>query len=688
VVSPVHSTPVYRSVDRYFQFALLGLVASGFFALANTGRLDTATIAFTSAALLLRAIVLAGWLRFEIPQGAVIAAAVGYILFYPVDFLWISGDFFIATVHGVCFLAAVKVLTGRADRDLPYTCLVAFVELVAAAFLSWQPGFVIWLALCLLFAVAVFTSGEIRRSLRRSFDIVGRVAAPSTGVTWRLASVAVVSLVAMLAVTGGIFILVPRTARAAAILFPGAARMTGFSGVVDLGNFGAIAKDDRAVAHILSYGRPLPLDMKWRGSTLSRFDGRRWFEPIPMQPEVVPTVDGTAEVAKELQRSRRDGRRLLYRVDSTASTNGTMFIAGIPEYLRITASRLVRRAGNTWQALPPTNEALRYEVSSLLAAPLPEPIGERERARYLALPLIDSRIFTLARDWSGEGTLLERSMRIQERLRRDFLYTLNSPPLRVRDPLARFLFEEKKGYCEYFASAMAVMLRSLGVPSRVVTGFQSGYFNSVSGMTVLRASDAHAWVEGWFPDRGWVTFDPTPSTLASESGLMGRLNMYLDAADSIWQQWVVAYDLGRQATLAAKLEAFIRSGRRTGKPSRDFDAMAMLRANWLLVAAVLALALLLWNAKAAYRKVSTWVWLRRVSGGTASPHDAARLYELMLKKVGRTRPPDVTPADFAVTVPETVRPQVVEFTERYNEARFGGRPQAVVELAEMLRRWA
>ena len=172
-------SPVLRFVDRYFQFALLGLVATGFFALAGTGRLDAATITFTCAALLARTCVLCGWLKFEIPQRAVSLAALAYVLFYPVDFLWISRDFFTATIHGVCFLAAVKILTGRSDRDLPYTGLVAFVELVAAALLSWHSSFLIWLVLALFFAVAVFTSSEVRRGLLRTT----LVASPPSGLS-------------------------------------------------------------------------------------------------------------------------------------------------------------------------------------------------------------------------------------------------------------------------------------------------------------------------------------------------------------------------------------------------------------------------------------------------------------------------------------------------------------------------
>src|SRR5207244_3094757 len=96
-------------------------------------------------------------------------------------------------------------------------------------------------------------------------------------------------------------------------------------------------------------------------------------------------------------------------------------------------------------------------------------------------------------------------------------------------------------------------------PSRIATGFQTGYFNEVSGMYVVRASDAHAWVEAWIEGRGWMAFDPTPSDGGSGGGLLARINMYLDATDSAWQQWVAEYDLGHQAALAAKFEGALRA---------------------------------------------------------------------------------------------------------------------------------
>jgi hypothetical protein len=158
---------VVTSIDRFFQFSLLGLVASGFFALAGSHYLDPPTLWLTFAALVVRALTIPGILRLEISPRVVSYAAIGYIVFYPFDFYLLSRDFFTATVHGVCFLAAVKILTARTNRDYLYTGAVAFIELIGAAVLSFQASFFGWLALYILFAMAAFTSAEIRRGLER-----------------------------------------------------------------------------------------------------------------------------------------------------------------------------------------------------------------------------------------------------------------------------------------------------------------------------------------------------------------------------------------------------------------------------------------------------------------------------------------------------------------------------------------
>ena len=282
---------------------------------------------------------------------------------------------------------------------------------------------------------------------------------------------------------------------------------------------------------------------------------------------------------------------------------------------------------------------------------------------------------------------LERAMRIQSHLRRDFTYTLETVNKPLADPLSNFLFVSKRGYCEYFASAMAVMLRSLGIPARVATGFQSGYYNQVSGLYVIRASDAHAWVEGWIDGLGWMSFDPTPvGGTPPGSGLLARINMYFDAADSAWQQWVLAYDLGHQAALVARFESGLKTWNRPKLktprlPSPGLRALAVLL---LIVAAVVGVFVVprLWRAWQRRRQV------RRIcrEGGSAS--DASVLYRHMLEglsKRGFEKPAWFTPLEFARHLPAGEGERITRFTVLYNAARFGGSAAATEQLAELLR---
>src|SRR6266568_7507432 len=156
------------SVERFFQFSLLGLVASGYLAVAGSGYLDTPTIALTTTGLVLRAVLICGLFRLEISDRASTILTVAYSAFFVADYFLLSRDFLASTVHLLFFLAVMKILTARSNRDYLYTAVIAFLELLAAAILSINFNFFLFLALYLVFAIAALTSGEIRRSMHRS----------------------------------------------------------------------------------------------------------------------------------------------------------------------------------------------------------------------------------------------------------------------------------------------------------------------------------------------------------------------------------------------------------------------------------------------------------------------------------------------------------------------------------------
>src|SRR5690242_20684699 len=179
------------SVERFFQFSILGLVASGYFAVAG---------------LLLRALLIAGFIRLDLSERLVTGITLSYIAFFTVDYFLLSRDFLSATVHLVFFLAVMKILTAQSDRDYLYTATIAFLELLAAAILSINFNFFLFLALFLLCAMATLTSAEIRRSLART------PAPPRTILKRfhpRLALLAGFVTAGILALTAGLFLILP-----------------------------------------------------------------------------------------------------------------------------------------------------------------------------------------------------------------------------------------------------------------------------------------------------------------------------------------------------------------------------------------------------------------------------------------------------------------------------------------------
>src|SRR6185503_10909552 len=142
-----------------------------------------------------------------------------------------------------------------------------------------------------------------------------------------------------------------------------------------------------------------------------------------------------------------------------------------------------------------------------------------------------------------------------------------------------FLFRVRAGHCEYFSTALAVMLRTRGIASRVVNGFLPGEYNEAAEAYTVRQSDAHSWVEVYFPEtESWVTFDPTPPagrTAQTRTGLAGQLSKYSEALELVWFQYVVGYDKQEQHSLATSLR------------KRLIDARHSSSEGWLRVRAAL-----------------------------------------------------------------------------------------------------
>ncbi|HTP87269.1 MAG TPA: DUF3488 and transglutaminase-like domain-containing protein [Candidatus Acidoferrales bacterium] len=690
------------SVERFFQFSLLGLVASGYLAVAGSGYLDEATIALTLAGLAARAFAIARGKRIQISERAATIATLAYSGFFVLDYLVLSREFLTATVHLLFFLAVLKITTARTNRDYLYTAVIAFLELLAAAILSINFNFFLFLALYLLFAIAALSSAEIRRGMHRA-QTTARAGAKRFGP--RLSALAVLVTIGILALTAGLFFILPRTAEAAFHLVSHQSFLPGFATQVTLGEIGEIKTSSRPVMHVTFTSAQRLGGLKWRGGVLTEFDGKRWSNPERTR-QVLEIDHEHIELAPADRRSF--GTRVSYHVDLEPIQNDVLFFAGTPEFLDLRALRIYRSETGTYSLGRIPSEGVRYDASSRLedppetAPPLsPLPVLPlAERAQDLHLPPFDKRISALARDVTGGAISdAERARAIERHLRTEYGYTLELPSRETPDPLAYFLFTRRKGHCEYFASAMAVMLRSLGIPARLATGFQSGIYNDVTDMWLVRAGDAHSWVEAWLPTRGWTTFDPTPpDPNGHRFALFTRLALYLDATETFWQEWVVTYDIARQGTLAYRME---QSARRLG--IRWFDAALAVRSVWEQVTtsnlrrfgipacgAMVTLALLWLLGRPLLRLLRMRQRVERVRRGQASVADATLLYQRMLEILGKRgyhKPPWFTPAEFAASLPGgDLRAAVDEFTVTYNALRFGRHTGAAPRLSILLDR--
>ena len=328
----------------------------------------------------------------------------------------------------------------------------------------------------------------------------------------------------------------------------------------------------------------------------------------------------------------------------------------------------------------------------------------RCRCRNLP-PQYDHRIAELAtRITANSRNRYDKARAIEAYLQDNFGYTLEQKAS-GGEPLADFLFNIREGHCEYFATAMAVMLRTQGVATRIVNGFHGGEYNDAADVTVVRQRNAHAWVEVYFPgETAWVTFDPTPSSgdaTGASTGIAGTVNKYLEALETFWIQYFVAYDNQEQRTLARtvrggfldyqqKLAAYLGHTQDVLaewladiRGDKGFEARRSAVGYAIAYAAgfVVLVFLLMWLI-AKIRALKLWEILRERFFWKQHA-SAVEFYEHMQRIFaarGVVREPHQTPLEFAYAVGMT---EAVTITERYNRVRFGDRDLSTNEAVEI-----
>ncbi|HEV2304541.1 MAG TPA: DUF3488 and transglutaminase-like domain-containing protein [Candidatus Acidoferrales bacterium] len=737
-VTPAVKTQPLPVIQRYFEVSLFLLVATGILALIATGKLDIVTTVAAAVALAYKGWGIARGRGPELTHRNATAFVLGYFVFFPVD-LWVfSRDLaasapnpllyaaLLAAIHLLIFASIVRLYSSRTVRDYIFLALLAFATMLASAILTVNTTFLIALAVFLLLAVSSFVGLEIRRSSEGAvFPTFEPGSAAARRLHRALGLTSVLVAASALVIGGLIFFLIPRfTAGYMGAFNLQPTLMTGFTDNVELGEIGVIKQSSEVVMRIRVQGDDAARaqEIHWRGMILTNFDGKRWFTPAA--DSVVVTPDGSGAYQLGVAPLPADSFYLLrYTVLMEPVATDAIFVAARPTTIwgRFGADSGGERArsylifNRTGTLLNPFHNtaAVHYDAVSQIPTVPPQKLRDATAvyppdisSTYLQLPRLDPRIKQLAERITADApTPYDKASNIALYLRTRLGYTLDLSDMNHRDPLAYFLFVKRAGNCEYFASAMVVMLRTLGIPARYATGFLAGEYNDLAHDYIVRGSDAHSWVEAYFPGYGWITFDPTPPGDEKHTGAFARLGMYWDWFQFSWNEWIINYDFAHQLSLARNIHESSRawSDRASqyyqAKRRETIDRLKLWQARlsnspYSLPGALVFLLLMLiyFRGRAMGGFVAIRWSLRAHREGKLPPDLAAFEYRQMLRlleRCGWRKSAAQTPLEFAasIRVPEFAGP-VAEITEMYQSARFGSHPadaRRVISLLAMLK---
>lgn len=698
------------AIRRYFDVVLFLLIFSGFGTLASTGRLDLPTVLLVSAALLYRGYGLARRRQVLLSERWTNLLTVGCVGFFVADEFLVSRNFLGAIIHLVLFGMLVMLFSAQRDFHHYLLAVLSFAMVLAAAVLTVDSTFLLALAGFVLVGVAAFMLMEMMHSAQRA-QVLARdpqVRQAYRKLSFAVAAVAPVLLLLIFLGGAAIFFILPRVSAGYLSASTGANDITsGFSDHVELGRIGQIQQSTTVVMHVKVDGDAAgAFALKLRGVALNHFDGRNWSSAWG-KVNLHRSPDGRFELnARGPQSSPRTERILRYRVTMEPFVSDVFFLIATPRSLEGNYRSVSQDSAGDVFDLDVEHPVARYTASSELRTPAANLRGSsgtypaEALPGYLDLPALDPRIKPLAVQITAKASSpYAGAVALENYLRTHYGYTLQLPNTAPRDPIANFLFVRHQGHCEYFASAMAIMLRSVGIPSRVVNGFAGGEFNDLTSEYVIRASDAHSWVEAYIPQEGWMEFDPTPSGAGEAHTKWDRVMLYMDAMSSFWREWVINYDLGHQLRLTQDANrgsrALVGEAQSWGRTQyekilawarRTEDTLGNSTVKWGKRAFGLILVVLfLANVPRMMAMLSRFRLARRPQ---KSPQTAATIwYERLLSYAARRgwkKSPAQTPEEFAALIGDPrLKERVSEFTERYEQARFGASAEDAARLPEL-----
>jgi len=546
---------------------------------------------------------------------------------------------------------------------------LSFALLLAST--AYRPGLLFAMAFVAYVALATvgLMTGHLRRQSRGHDEISLR-----RGFLWKMAASSGVILI----MAGIVFVAFPRISRGWASRGETmASSIAGFSDQVSLGSHGARIYPNPQIVLRVEFPEGEPEEMSryyWRGRSYDRFDGVRWSRSSGL-PSAMAPGDWYRRWGPERTLQRIYGapleERVLFALHPMVSVD--------PDARRI--ATLFDNAGDHiyWGSGQPTYDAVSV-TSRPSAEDLRNATGRFRPARrfYTQLPELPARIEELTREITADAaTDYDRAVAIERYFQENFDYTLNLPATAAEATLDHFLFERRAGHCEYFSTAMAVMLRQLGINAREVNGFLGGQWNEFGQFLAVTQNEAHSWVEVWFPGYGWVPFDPTPAAAGDSETLQSWMwpgRFWFDGLQHRWNKWVLDYDTDQQGSFFSGLREIFSPEPTPETAARGSGTGDSNRGLWITLLAVAALGGLVWI---------------RIGSDRLAPE--SRLYLRLrdaYESAGFPTRADLTSTDLLEALKHRRHPAHApsrRLVELYRRARFGGDGLSDRERNEMNR---
>ena len=511
-----------------------------------------------------------------------------------------------AGVTMIVVLLALKMLELRARRDAFVVFFLGFFTLLTNFFYSQS----LLTAGAMLLALLGLLSALVNAHMP-----VGKP--PLSQAARTAGTMALLGTPIMLA----LFLFFPRVAPLWGIPNDAMSGRSGLSPTMSVGTIASLALDDSIAMRVrFQTQKPAPSELYFRGPVLSSFDGREWRArqaAVPYRPPAPANlqVRGTAiGYQVTLEPNSRPWLLLLDAAPAKPVLDG-FDVRMTPDLQWLTDRPITELLRYDARSYPDFRHGPTQQVPALLDD-LRLPAGSNPRTAQLAREMRADPRYARA-----DGATLVSA--VLERLRQGaYRYTLD-PGVFGQHSADEFWFDRKQGFCEHIASSFVILMRGLGLPARVVTGYQGGENNPVDGFLVVRQSDAHAWAEVWIADSGWVRVDPTTAVAPGRTGaterllaprgviaralfgnvspaLAFKLRAMWEAVNNGWNQWVLNYSQGRQFDLL----------RQIGFSSPSWEDLAYLLMGLMVMASLTVAAWTLWE------RARQDPWLRLLAAAT------------------------------------------------------------------------